>query len=77
LVKVENGNLLADSHSILKRQKNYFCQLLNVCRMNNVKQTEIRTAEPLVPEVVCLKVQVSVEKLKMYKLPGVDQFQQN
>jgi hypothetical protein len=45
--------------------------------MNNVKQTEIHTAEPLVPEVVCLKVQVSVEKLKMYKLPGVDQFQQN
>jgi hypothetical protein len=30
IVKDENGDLLADSHSILKRWKNYFCQVLNV-----------------------------------------------
>jgi hypothetical protein len=30
MVKEENGDLLADSHSILNRWKNYFCQLLNV-----------------------------------------------
>jgi hypothetical protein len=30
LLKDENGDLLADSHSILNRWKNYFCQLLNV-----------------------------------------------
>jgi hypothetical protein len=30
MVKEENGVLLADSHSILNRWKNYFCQLLNV-----------------------------------------------
>jgi hypothetical protein len=29
MVKAENGDLLADSHSILNRWKNYFCQLLN------------------------------------------------
>jgi hypothetical protein len=27
MVKEENGDLLADSHSILNRWKNYFCQL--------------------------------------------------
>jgi hypothetical protein len=29
-VKDENGDLLADSHNILKRWKNYFSQLLKV-----------------------------------------------
>jgi hypothetical protein len=29
-VKDENGDLLADSHNILNRWKNYFSQLLNV-----------------------------------------------
>jgi hypothetical protein len=42
LVKDENGDLLADSHSILNKWKNYFCQLLNVHRINDVRQTEIR-----------------------------------
>jgi hypothetical protein len=31
-VKDENGDLLADSHIILNRWKNYFSQLLNVHR---------------------------------------------
>jgi hypothetical protein len=30
LVKDKRGDLLADSHKILNRWKNYFCQLLNV-----------------------------------------------
>jgi hypothetical protein len=30
LVKDENGELLADSHNILNRWKNYFSQLMNV-----------------------------------------------
>jgi hypothetical protein len=29
MVKAENDDLLADSHSILNRWNNYFCQLLN------------------------------------------------
>jgi hypothetical protein len=33
LVKDENGDLLADSHTILKRRKNYLAQLLNVSYM--------------------------------------------
>jgi hypothetical protein len=49
LVKYENGDLLADSH-ILHRWKNYFPQPSKVDRVSVVRQTEIHTAEPLVPE---------------------------
>jgi hypothetical protein len=34
-VKDENGDLLADSHNILNRWKNYFSQLLNVRRVSS------------------------------------------
>jgi len=47
LVKDEDGDMLGGFYSILFRWKNYFCQLLNV---HYVRQTEIYTAEPLVPE---------------------------
>jgi len=46
----EKVDLVADSHSILTRWRNYFSQLLNVHGVNEVRQTEIHTAEPLVPE---------------------------
>jgi hypothetical protein len=46
LVKDENGNFLADSYSILNRWKNYFHQLLIVHGVNDVRHTEIHTAEP-------------------------------
>jgi hypothetical protein len=50
LVKDENGDLLADSHNILNRRKNYFRQLLNMHSVNDVRGTEIHTAEPLLLE---------------------------
>jgi hypothetical protein len=56
LVKDGNGDLLADFHSILNRWKNYFCQLLNVHGVNDVRQTEMHTAEPLVSESSCYEV---------------------
>jgi hypothetical protein len=37
LVKDENGDLLADSHNILNRWKNYFSQLLDVHRVIDVR----------------------------------------
>jgi hypothetical protein len=40
IIKDENGNLLANSHSILNRWKNYFSQLLNVHGINYVKRTD-------------------------------------
>jgi hypothetical protein len=50
VVKDEKRDLVADSHSILARWRNDFFQLLNVHGVNDVRQTEIHTAEPLVPE---------------------------
>jgi hypothetical protein len=73
MVKAENGDLLADSHSILNRWKNYFCQLLNVHGVKDVRQTEIHTAEPFVPEPSSSEVESAIEKLKRYKSPGTDQ----
>jgi hypothetical protein len=73
MVKEENGDLLADSHSILNRWKNYFCQLSNVHGVNDVRQTEIHTAETLLPEPSSSEVEIATEKLKMYKSPGIDQ----
>jgi hypothetical protein len=49
VVKDEKGDLVAESHSILARWRNYFFQLLNVHRVNTVRQTKIQTGEPLVP----------------------------
>jgi hypothetical protein len=45
----ENGDLLADSHNILNRWKNYVFQLLNVHNVSDVRHIEVHTAEPLVP----------------------------
>jgi hypothetical protein len=73
MIKEENHDLLADFHSIWNRWKNYFCQLLNVHRVNDVRQTEIHTAKPLVPEPSSFEVEIAIEKLKRYKLPGTDQ----
>jgi hypothetical protein len=67
IVKDEKGDLVADCHSILTRWRNYFSQLSNVHGDNDVKQTEIHTAEPLVPEPSAFEVEMAIEKLKSYK----------
>jgi hypothetical protein len=48
-MKDENGDLLADSHNILYRWKNYFSQVLNVHRVSDVRQIEIYIVELSVP----------------------------
>ena len=40
---------------------------------NDVRQTEIHTAEPLVPEASAFEVELPIEKLKSHKSPGIDQ----
>jgi hypothetical protein len=49
-VKGENGELLADSHNILNRWKNYFSLLLNVHMVSDVGPIQVCTAEPLVSD---------------------------
>jgi hypothetical protein len=70
LVKDERGDLLVDPHKILNRWKNYFCQLLNVHGAGGVRQTEMHTAEPFVPEPSASEVEGAIGKLKRYKSPG-------
>jgi hypothetical protein len=48
IVKDEKGDLVADCHSISARWRNHFSQLLNVNEVNDVRQTEIHSAEPIV-----------------------------
>jgi hypothetical protein len=72
-VKDDNGDLLADSHNILNRWKNYFSKLLNVHNVSDVRQKEVHMAEPLEPGPSRLEVEIAIAKLKKYKLPGSDQ----
>ena len=51
----------------------HFCKLLNVHGVNDVMQTEIHTAEPLVPEPSAFETEMATEKLKRHKSPGIDQ----
>ena len=65
--------MVADSHSIMARWRNYFSQILNVHGVSDVRQAEIHTAEPLVPEPSAFEVELAIEKLKSHKSPGIDQ----
>jgi hypothetical protein len=73
LVKDERGDLLADPQGILTMWKNYFCQLLNVQGAGGIRQAEIHTAEPFVPEPIAARFEVVIRKLKRYKASGSDQ----
>ena len=69
--------MVADSHSIMTRWRNYFFQLLNVHGAKDVRQAEINTAEPLVHEPSAFEVELAIGKLKSHKSPGIDKSQQN
>jgi len=64
IVKDEKGDLVADSHSIMARWRNYFSQILNVYEVKDVRQAEIHTVEPLVLEPSAFDVELAIEKLK-------------
>jgi hypothetical protein len=65
IVKDEKGGFVADCHGILASWRNYFSQLLNVHVVNDVGQTEIHTAETLVPEPSASEFELAVEKLQI------------
>jgi hypothetical protein len=69
----ENGNLLTVPHSVLNNWKNFFNQVLNLHGIHDVRQMDIHTAEPLVPEPSLFKVETAIGKLKRYKSPGTYQ----
>jgi hypothetical protein len=41
--------------------------------VNEVRQTELLTAEPLVPEPSAFHIELAIEKLRSHKSPGIDQ----
>ena len=75
IVKNENGDLFTDSHSILGRWRNHFSQLFNVHRVRDVRQREISTKEPLLPEPSAFELEMAIEKLKRQKSPSIDKIQ--
>jgi hypothetical protein len=72
IIMDENVNLLTDSQNILSRWKIFFNQMLNVHGVHDVRQMNIHTAEPLVPEPSLIEVEIAIGKLKSYKSPGTD-----
>ena len=55
--------MIADCHIILAKWGNYFSQLLNIHGDNDVRQREIHTTEPLVPETSPFEVELAVKKV--------------
>ena len=53
-----------DSHSILAKWRNHFSQLFDVQGVSDLRQTEIHTAEPLVPEPSAFEVEMAFERVK-------------
>jgi hypothetical protein len=47
--------------------------VLNVLGVHDVRQMDIHTAEPLVPEPSLVEVKIAIGKLKRYKSLGTDQ----
>jgi hypothetical protein len=58
---------------MLNRWKNYFWQLLNVHGAGGVRQTEMHTAEPSVPQPSASQFEFNIGKLQRYESPGVRQ----
>jgi hypothetical protein len=73
IIKDENGNLIAVPQSIMNRWKNFFNQLLNVHGVHDVRQMDIHTDEPLVPEPSLVEVEIGIGKLNSYKSPSTGQ----
>jgi hypothetical protein len=61
----------------MARWRNYFSQILNVHGVSDVRQAQINTAEPLVPEPSVLEVELAIEKLKVTNHQVSIKFQQN
>ena len=72
-LKDEKGDLVADSHSIVARWRNYFSQLFNVHGVKGAGQAEIHTTEPLVTEPSASDFELAIDKVKSHKSPGIDQ----
>ena len=60
------------SNSILAVWRKHFSQLFNAHVVSEVRQTELSTTEPLVPEMNAFEFEMVIEKLKGHQSPGTD-----
>jgi hypothetical protein len=56
----------------LNRWRNYFSELLNKYGVSDVRQRELHTDEPLVPDPSPFDVGIAPAQLKSYKSSGID-----
>jgi len=73
ILRDEKSDLVTECHSIFARWRNYFSQLFSVHGVSKVRQTDIYTAERLVPEPSAFEVEMAIEKLKEHTSPGIDE----
>ena len=64
--------MVTDCHSILARWRNDYCQLQNVHEFIDARQTEICTAEPILPEPSIFQNEKAIEMLKRHKSSDFD-----
>jgi hypothetical protein len=72
----ENVDLLADSHNILYRWKNYF-SVHNVHNASDVTQIEEHAAQPLVIDASPLDGKIAISKLKSINCQVVIKLRRN
>jgi len=73
IVKHGKGDLGADCHTILARWRDHFSQVLNIRGVNDVRHTELNTAEPVGSEPSAYEVEMAIAKLKSKKSRCFDQ----
>jgi hypothetical protein len=56
----EKGDLLADPHKIVNRWMNYFCQLLNVQRVEGISRQKYRQQSHLCQSLIISEVEVAI-----------------
>jgi hypothetical protein len=64
VIKDESGVLVTDCNSSLSRWREHLSRALNVHGVTHVIQTEIQTAEQLVPEPSAFDVELAIGKAK-------------
>jgi hypothetical protein len=64
---------VADTYNIMAKWRNHFSRLLNVHGVNDVRQRETNTAEPLVLEPSVSEFEMAIEKLERHKSLRTDQ----
>ena len=69
--------MVTDPHSILAGWRNDFSRLVNVHGINDFRQQEIHTAEPLVPETSVFEFELAIRKLKFTNHQALIKSQQN